>query len=538
MSNPLERFVSVDERSDGIYISMAPEKKGSIDCETLRNALETDEIVNYDWDRIVDVVSRATGEYERIGPSFKVYDGSFDDYIDVAVSDMCASMKINSDCFEANLKPEVLPVVCCLRRKGIRYGILRKNVAAACSEVTTDEMIEIARGKEPVKGRDAKINVLVKIDPDTRPQSREDGSVDYRSIESFVQVGKGQVLAEKIPPTPGGPGWKVTGEEIPPEPGNDCKLPHGKNTVISENRTRLIAEKSGVLNQYGNLLQVLEILNIENDVDFRVGNIKYPGDIYIQGNVKPGFCVEAGGDVIVKGIVETAQVISRNGKVVVESGVIGKGEAEIFGKAGIQLGFCQEVKSIETDGLLDIVKYCLHSSIVCNVLDVSDRVSSVVGGDICVYDHAMIRQLGNEKNVETRIEVVDKNAKRNKEKLRELDVLGSELQKKKEPLEKQIKSKAAIMKKAQNVLSDKIKAEMKTWVDTYNAINLKLKYVHEQKEKVAATITNPAERKGYIKVTGDIYPGVVISIYGNTKLIKNRSTGKTFRVADEGIEMA
>ncbi|MBD3345819.1 MAG: DUF342 domain-containing protein [Chitinivibrionales bacterium] len=536
MANPLEKFFKVEERDDGIYIAVPPEMKGKIDPDRVRRALETGQIINYQWDIIEDVISRATGEYEPIGPPFEQYDGALDRYVEVSISDMQASMKIDSNCIADNVRPSLLPLLCCLRRKGICYGILREKAAEILKNMRFDTYVEIARGKEPVDGEDAKLDMQVNLNPDTRPHSRGDGSVDYRNIESFVQIGKGQVLAVKIPPTQGIPGKKVTGEEIPPTPGNDIKMPQGKNTIISDDGSRLIAACSGVLNQYGQLLQILEVLMIEKDVDFRVGNIKYSGDITIKGNVQPGFCVEADGNVTIKGIVETAQIISRNGKAVIEAGVIGKEEAEIYGKAGVYLAFCQEAKCVETEGMCEILKHCLHSKIKCAILGATDNQSSVVGGEVSAYDHVEVRQLGNDSNVETKISIVDKNLEIKKEKLSELENLKTEMLKKKEPIEKNIKAKAAIVKKAGNAITDRQRNEMKTWIDTYNAMNMKLKYIDQQIDKIKEAVRQPGTRHGYIKVSGDIYPGVILSLYGNTKIIKNRMTNKTFRVTPDGLE--
>ena len=60
---------------------------------------------------------------------------------------------------------------------------------------------------------------------------RSDGSVDYRSIQTFTSVSKGDLLAVKYPPSLGKPGVTITGEPIPPESGKDVPLPNGRNTV-------------------------------------------------------------------------------------------------------------------------------------------------------------------------------------------------------------------------------------------------------------------------------------------------------------------
>ncbi|MBD3319992.1 MAG: DUF342 domain-containing protein, partial [Chitinivibrionales bacterium] len=402
MGNPLGRFFPVDERRDGVFITVTPDNKAGADIRAIERVLIDEMVINYDLGLIKEVIERASGEPELVGPPFEFYDLAFDKYVDVNISRQMAAMRINSACFEENCTPTVETVLFCLKRKGIRYGISRKKVAEALKGSKFDVEVPVAFAKDPVPGEDASIKFEIELNPDLKPQKKEDGSVDYRNIHSFVQLGKDQVIATKIPPTSGIPGISVTGEKIPSTAGKDMPFPNGSNTYISEDGCQLLASRSGVLKREGNQISVTEELAVNKNVDFSVGNLKHAGDIVIGGDVMPGFTVEAEGNITIKGQVESARIISRNGKVIINQGIIGKGEAYIYGKAGIEIAFAQEA-TLETDGVLKIERNCLHSNSTCQICSAVERQSSIVGGTLKAGKHIEVRQVGNEKLVETRL---------------------------------------------------------------------------------------------------------------------------------------
>jgi len=123
----------------------------------------------------------------------------------------------------------------------------------------------------------------IDLDKAIKPKEEQSGKVDYRNIQSIVQVGAGQVIARKEPPGEGVAGIDVTGKKVPAKPGADITIKPGKNTIVSDDGKFLKAEKSGYIYKQGEIVNVGEQLTIKNDVDFSVGNIKYSGDVEICG---------------------------------------------------------------------------------------------------------------------------------------------------------------------------------------------------------------------------------------------------------------
>jgi uncharacterized protein (DUF342 family) len=304
--------------------------------------------------------------------------------------------------------------------------------------------------------------------------------------------------------------------------------------VVSPDGQLLLAAKTGVIRREGLLVAVGEVLAIERDVDYSVGNVKYSGELVIKGDVKAGFSVEAEGNIDVHGVIEASVVKSRNGTVLVRSGIIGKGQAHIYGKEGIHVGFAQEAK-LETEGTLTILKHCLHCDCTCASFDGTSRHSSVVGGTIRATRQIEAHMLGNDQGAETHVVLIDKKKMIAQEKVKELQALKAKMTEKLTPLAKQVQSKAAIMKKAGDAVTDRQRAEMKKWIDELNALNMKVKYVQQKIDEITRAMDQPTDHTGFIRVAGDVFPGVVLTLYEVNKAVRERMTGKCFRLAAEGI---
>jgi len=120
------------------------------------------------------------------------------------------------------------------------------------------------------------------------------------------EVNKGDTLVLKIPFTKGIDGFDVFGHIIKATPGRDIKLPTGKNTVLSADGLKLLADKDGVISFSDSNVDILDIITIDGNVDFSTGNISHKGDVFIKGDVLPDFKVIAGGDIKIGGVVEGA----------------------------------------------------------------------------------------------------------------------------------------------------------------------------------------------------------------------------------------
>jgi uncharacterized protein len=533
LANPLKSFVPVEERSDGVYISVSREDSSKISIDAMIGALKNAYVMNFDAQRISEVFKHCRSAFEKIGPPFEYYNPTIEKYVEVGMTPLKGSMKLSSMCITDNCKPTVAGLLRCLENKGVKFGVKKEAVSGLLHNSQFDKETAIAEGRSPVAGKNAIIHLEVNIDHDFKPQEKNDGTVDFRNVNTITQVRAGQVIANKIPATKGEPGKSVSGDDLPAVPGNDVRFPSGKNTRVSDDGLCLLAEKSGFVYKDGEVIHVGDLLPIPKDVDFSVGNIKYTGDIQIKGNVLSGFTVETEGNIIINGQVESAKIISRNEGVEIQKGIIGKNETLISGKKKIHSEFAQETVLI-SEGVIVINKFCLHCDSTSDVFESKDSKSTVIGGHIRAYSRIEVNHVGNDKGIVTKLSLVDKNEASNKEKLKNLEILQKKLNDALEPIKKQLRTKAAILKNSGGA-TDRIADELKKWLNMYNEGTAKLKYVEKSILDIKEKLKNPVIVDGCIKITGNIYPGTELHFFGITKPIKSLMTNKVFRFLNGAI---
>ncbi len=527
MNNPLEQFFPVETRPDGIYIKVDRILKESLHPDTIIESINKSGVMNFNRDRFLDVFLRSRGVFEKIGPPFEYYDEELEKYVNILMTPLKVSVKIAEDILLKCKMFGAPQLLFFLKRKGIVHGIDNEMVKRIVEESLFGNYVDVASATPPENGLDGRVEIKVDVNPEIKPKIRSDGSVDYRSIQTFTSVSKGDLLAVKHPPTPGRPGITVFGEPIASNPGKEICLPQGRNTEITSDGTRLIASTTGIVFFENSLLSIAELLHVKKDVDFSVGNVKYTGDVMIGGNVKPGFTIEAEGSIHIRGEVESARIISRAGYITIEKGVVGKGDTIISAKEGIHLCFAQEAQ-IRTEGVLSFEKYLLHCKVICGSIESKGGLGSIVGGDIKAEKSVVVRVCGNEKNILTRISIFDRNKSMIKEKLNELTQLQQKLTGELEPIERQLKTKASLMKRAGEEVTDRHREEVKKWIDAYNEMKKKIDYVNEKITELKTALEKPGDRDGFVQVSDRCYPGTNLSLYDITRQIQSVYINKKF----------
>lgn len=140
----------------------------------------------------------------------------------------------------------------------------------------------VALGQPVEEGMDGRIEF--KIDMSVQPKI-VDSRVDYKEIDQFKSVEKGDLLAVKWKPRPGSRGTTVTGMAKSPRTGKTTLLFPGKNVVTQENTDAVYfyAGENGYVIVQSDRLSVFPVLTIKKDVDFSIGNIRFKGDVTIMG---------------------------------------------------------------------------------------------------------------------------------------------------------------------------------------------------------------------------------------------------------------
>ncbi|MGB9839527.1 DUF342 domain-containing protein [Thermovenabulum sp.] len=324
--------------------------------------------------------------------------------IDVRITqdEMSAYIIIVSKEEEIALKVE--DVLNALKEKGVIYGIDISAIERAVKEKIFNTEVLVAKGKEPVPGKNGDVKFYFDLKREFKPKISEDGRVDFHDLGYITNVLKGQLLAEKIPPTKGIPGYTVKGRIIPAKDGKEPKLFPGKNVVFSEDRNKLFSIIDGSPVLHDGKLSVNPVLEIKGDIGPKTGNIDFLGSLKIYGNVLTGYRVKAQGDIDIEGYVEGAQIHSE-GRVLIKGGVKGGGKGIIKALSDVTIKFIEN-GCIETKGNIYITDSAMHSVLIAGGrIEITGKKGLLVGGKISAYEGIAARIIGSPFATLTEIEV-------------------------------------------------------------------------------------------------------------------------------------
>lgn len=280
----------------------------------------------------------------------------------------------------------------------IVYGLDEEAVVSAVEAQHYYMPMVVARGRAPVRGENGRIVIKFKTEHSFAPRILEDGSVDYRDLDIFESVQENDLLAEIIPPSDGTDGMTVTGKTLPAQRGKAVKPPKGKNTRLSEDGLKLYAAKSGRVDYTACLVEVSDVLRIPGDVNMSVGNIDFPGDVEIKGNVLTNFTVKATGNVEVWGVVEAATIIAGK-NIVLKAGIQGMDRGMLQAGGNITARFIEKTQ-VQANGSL-FSDYIAHSTVsVLGRVALSGRHAKIIGSVIRAGKEVVARHVGANSLIE------------------------------------------------------------------------------------------------------------------------------------------
>ena len=251
-----------------------------------------------------------------------------------------------------------------LSEHGISYGVDRKLLDRAVHDRDRYFTLYLAaKGKPAFDGRNGNIVDYIPRVIERVLEVDEFGQVDYTALNRICNVKEGQEICRLIRPTEGEPGRTVQDQEVPAKSGKSVPLPKGRNTEISEDGDALIASIAGHVEFSGNSFQVKPVLDIDGNVDFSTGSIKFVGDVNIKGDVISGFSVKAMGNIYVGGVVEAGSTVKAGGDLTVVKGILGDGTTVIRASGCIFSKYIENAtiyvrENLQTDCIVNGSVYC------------------------------------------------------------------------------------------------------------------------------------------------------------------------------------
>lgn len=385
------------------------------------------------------------------------------------------------------------------------------------------EGVIVCRGTPAVNGKNAVIEYLFER-PSVKPKLLSNGKVDYKEFTKFIFVEKDQLVVKRTPADKGKPGRNITGNVINPVEGEDRQVEVVDGVYANLEKTEFRAKYNGHIILAGNTITVLPLLQVDGDVDMRVGNIRFEGTIHITGNVQSGFIIEAD-DIVVDGIVENAELKARNTIVIRRGikGIISKG----FVKAGgnVSVGYCENAK-IATGGELTIEKYCFNSFIEANSVTAVGKDAVISGGELKVFSTLRVSKIGSKSSGKMEVAIGYSPLLQSKaEKVKvEITQLSESIGRISEALAKV------------NISDEKIQnnPKVKMLIDSAEAFKRRLPLLEKKYNDLNAKSVCDAPK---IIVEDIIYPGVELKILGVSRTIKAEMTKVEFTYNEYGREI-
>ena len=391
----------------------------------------------------------------------------------------------------------------------------------------TDYMVAV--GQPPVHGRDAKIEYFFNTNKNLQPKRNEDGSVDYKELNTISHVKAGELLARLIKEDPGQSGRNVFGEEIKPRTVRSLRLEFGNNITVNEERTEIYSDVTGHANCINGKVFVSNVFQVPADVDNSVGNIEYDGSVEIKGNVKAGFSVKATGDIIIDGVVENAYIES-SGQIIVKRGIHGMHKGVLKAGKNVLAKYIENA-TVYAGGYVE-AETILNSDVsATGEVRVHGKKGLINGGTIRAGRSIEVEYAGTDMGTYTTLEVGIEPER----KQRYID-LSKEVAKRGKDLEDMkviINNYGAILKRGEVLPKDKLMYVQNLAVE-YKKKKEELEPMRE--EMRAIHIEMMESDRSYIAVTRTIFPGVALSISDLTLHIKDKQNYCKFKKQDGEIK--
>ena len=385
-----------------------------------------------------------------------------------------------------------------LNERKIIFGIIQENLMQfAEDQEGRDRKCIVAKGIPPVHGKDGYV-----IDQTGRiqtGQSLSDGSkpIDFRNIHMIPSVKAGQVLATIIPPSPGVPGKSVYGAAIAAKNGKPYKLKAGKNVLFHAGQ--IIAAADGQVSLTPVSVNVYPVYEVNGDLDLKIGNIDFIGNVIIRGNVPSGYKIKAGGDIYINGLVENA-ALSAGGSIVIGGGVTGMGEGVVAAGAGVQAAYLNQA-NVKAGSDILIRSSILHSDVLSKGRVICKN-GHIIGGKVEALKGLETNDIGNLHYTQTLIELGDfrRFAARESEIHKEMEILKDSLAKL-----NVVCQKLNMKKESAEGLSAKENAIFEKSVSTYMSLQGNIESLYEELSELKEINSNV-----YLAAKGRVFPNTHI----------------------------
>lgn len=298
----------------------------------------------------------------------------------------------------------------------LKAALAQERVTTGILEETLQEIVEtpiyrramlIAKGTLARNGIDGTIKDH--YERILKPEFKEDekGTIDFRNLNMIQSVKEGETICEITPAVPGENGMTVTGQPSPYTiKGIDVKVPSGHNTILNQDHTLLISQKTGHVTYANGRFQVDPVLKIDGNIDGNIGNLDYDGNIMISGDVKNGFSVKASGSIDIRGSVEGAKITAK-GPITISNGVLGNGQGVLTSGSHVKCSYLEHCTVVAGGNVY--ANSIINSKVECNQdIIATSGTGIIVGGSLLAAGTIKAHVIGSKLNcITTELTIAD-----------------------------------------------------------------------------------------------------------------------------------
>ncbi len=417
------------------------------------------------------------------------------------------------------LKQEL--VLAALKAAGVVNGILEEEIKVAIAQAGTGFPIEdrvVARGKNARAPGSRRVEWKVQMATGKGVTLNAAGQADYRNQDRITTVKEGDLVALLQKTTdPGEAGMDVKGKKIEiPKADADQNLSFDaslrEEPSESPDTIKLVAARAGELRFEKNALSIVQNFNVKGNVDMKVGNLRFPGDVTVSGSVCSGFMLVSSGSVTIGEGVDAA-LVSAEGMVRMGLGVKGQGKGTIRARKGIELLFAEHANLFAVEDI-KIKNGCVSCNVKTNAkLQLLTDKGHLLGGRVRAKGGVEVQNLGSDSNIATSIsfgqdylvfDLVEAEQK-------EIDKIKAALL--------EYEKKMAEAEKHHSAELTKLRQDKLKLLKLLEKRSMRLLSLNDQFE-----LHFPSE----VRVRGTVFPGVVLESHNRTLEVRQQKTKVCF----------
>lgn len=418
-----------------------------------------------------------------------------------------------------------------LAQNNVAHGIIEAEVDEIASRGLPVEDRLIARGDQPEHGKDGYVEYLFSFSKEIAPKVLPDGRVDYYDMNVVHPAMKGEALCRLHHPVPGVNGSNVLGLPIAARNGKHAKLPRGRNTRVNDEGDALIADIDGQIYQNGNNIDIVQEFEVKENVDFSIGNIRFPGSVNVKGNVQSGFIIQSGGDVTVHGRVENAS-ITAVGNIILHGGMTGQGSGLL--RAGGNV-FAKYVENSRITASGNVTAECIMHSVVRSgeSIELIGKKGLLVGGSAKAREQIKAVTIGSQFATNTEVEVG--NDPKLNDRLNDINAEAAAMETELAKTAQIVQMFDNIIKSGGSLTAQKALVHEKA-AKQKKELGAKLAALKAEKREIETALVGNV--KGFIRASNVIYSGVKVSIANFCMTLKEDIQHCTLVNDGDGIRVA